>query len=128
MANRLSTRAPEALTDRVDVIAAASGCPRSHVVLAALRFWVQLSPETHEAIGCTQAVSAEWRDRLVRRIERAALDVQFAAVQEQLVASMTIPDDVARALDADASDEALLDAAVELVRSHRYVVPAELES
>ncbi len=119
MAKRLSTRASAALTERVDVIAAASGCPRSHVVLSALEFWAQLSPETHEAIGRTEAMSAEWRDQLVRQIERAALDVQFSAVREQLVASMTIPDDVAQALEANASDDALLDAAVELARSHR---------
>ena len=119
MTKTLSTQAPAALAARIDHLAQAEGRNRSQVVIAALEFWAQLSPEAHFAIGRIQAMSEELRVCLARQVERDVLDVQFAALRDRIVTSLTVPDDLARQLDADADDDAFLDAAVAAVAAEQ---------
>jgi len=112
MPRTLSTQAPEQLADRVERLAAEEGRNRSQVVLAAIEFWSQLSPEAHLAITRVQAMGDEMRARLLRQLEREALNFQFTAVRERIAATMVLPDAIA---DAIRDDTDLADAADALV-------------
>jgi|GEM_PF-6675623 len=115
MAKTLSARAPDALAARIDQIAKNAGRSRSQVILAALEFWTQLSPEVHVAISGIQGMNEERRARLVRDVERDVLDIQFGAVRERVIAQLQVPDALAGPLAAEANDAAFLDAAVAAV-------------
>ena len=108
MPRTLSTQAPEQLADRVERLAAEEGRNRSQVVLAAIEFWSQLSPEAHLAITRVQAMGDEMRARLLRQLEREALNFQFTAVRERIAATMVPPVDVTDATDLADAAEALV--------------------
>lgn len=115
MPRTLSTQAPEQLADRVERLAAEEGRNRSQVVLAAVEFWSQLSPEAHLAITRVQAMGEEMRTRLLRQLEREALDFQFTAVRERIAATMTVPEDISIRVEPSDDDGTVLDAAEALV-------------
>jgi len=115
MPRTLSTQAPAQLADRVERLAAEEGRNRSQVVLAAIEFWTQLSPEAHLAITRVQAMGEEMRTRLLRQLEREALDFQFTAVRERIAATLTVPRDVPMPSAHSDDDGELLDVAAALI-------------
>lgn len=116
MTKTLSAQAPEELCRRVDKLGDAEGRSRSQVVLAAVEFWTHLPPEAHLAIRQIQAMGEEVAARLYRHVASDALDVQFAAARERIVATMNVPAELAVTLGPAAEDDAFLDAASAAVR------------